>query len=312
MVVASHDRPLRLRWLLNALEAQTLDTSRWEVVVCHDSKGRETDELLAGHTLTRLGVLKGMRHAPSTAGAKRNAAVGLARGATVVFTDDDCRPPEQWLEHVLRAVHEHPAAIVQGPVQGDPDENVMRRSPYPRSQVFDDVPRPWAECCNIAYPRELLVAIGGFAEDVHSAEDTDLNIRAQAAGARFLGDQQMLSYHAIEDGSVLSWIRASRRWCDVPWLFKRHPAFRRELEHHVFWNRAHMLLPLAIVGLGLAARNRAWLGLVAPWAVQRSPGRSGIRGRTRDLLELPGWALVDVAEMIALGRGSIRHRALVL
>ena len=29
VVVPSHDRPLRLRWLLNALEEQTLDRSRW-------------------------------------------------------------------------------------------------------------------------------------------------------------------------------------------------------------------------------------------------------------------------------------------
>ena len=33
VVVASHDRPLRLRWLLNALEEQTLERDRWEIVV---------------------------------------------------------------------------------------------------------------------------------------------------------------------------------------------------------------------------------------------------------------------------------------
>ena len=35
VVVPSHGRPLRLRWLLNALEEQTY-AEPWEVVVVHD------------------------------------------------------------------------------------------------------------------------------------------------------------------------------------------------------------------------------------------------------------------------------------
>ncbi|MDX6659127.1 MAG: hypothetical protein QOH62_3920, partial [Solirubrobacteraceae bacterium] len=37
VVVPSHDRPLRLRWLLNALDEQTLAREQWEVIVAHDS-----------------------------------------------------------------------------------------------------------------------------------------------------------------------------------------------------------------------------------------------------------------------------------
>ncbi len=54
VVVASHDRPYRLRWLLNALEEQTLDRDRWEVIVAHDSRGPETEALLREHPLPQL------------------------------------------------------------------------------------------------------------------------------------------------------------------------------------------------------------------------------------------------------------------
>src|SRR5213593_4083172 len=50
VVVPSHERPLRLRWLLNALEEQTLAREQWEVIVAHDS-GPETQELLREHPL---------------------------------------------------------------------------------------------------------------------------------------------------------------------------------------------------------------------------------------------------------------------
>ena len=34
VALATRDRPVRLRWLLNALEEQTLARDRFEVVVC--------------------------------------------------------------------------------------------------------------------------------------------------------------------------------------------------------------------------------------------------------------------------------------
>src|SRR5439155_23972628 len=113
VVVASHDRPLRLRWLLNALEEQTLDRSLWEVVVAHDSSGRETEELLRSHPLAAAGVLRHLSFQPGPGPAvKRNAAWRLARADTILFTDDDCRPPTDWLANALAAVESHPGATV--------------------------------------------------------------------------------------------------------------------------------------------------------------------------------------------------------
>src|SRR5688572_22134714 len=99
VVVPSHDRPLRLRWLLNALEEQTLDRDRWEVIVGHDSAGPETEEILRTHPLAQAGVLRHVTLAPGTAppGRNRNAAWRLTEAPLVAFTDDDCRPPREWL-----------------------------------------------------------------------------------------------------------------------------------------------------------------------------------------------------------------------
>ena len=51
VVVASHARPLRLRWLLNALEEQTLDPSLWQVLVVHDYDGTSAERVLRQHPL---------------------------------------------------------------------------------------------------------------------------------------------------------------------------------------------------------------------------------------------------------------------
>jgi glycosyltransferase involved in cell wall biosynthesis len=315
VVVPSHDRPLRLRWLLNALERQTLDKSLWEVVVGHDSSGPETEELLTTHPLAKAGVLRHVALAPGTAppGRNRNAALKLARGATVVFTDDDCRPPEQWLETVRAAVERNPGSIIQGRVEGDPIEYTMRHSPYPRSQYFPKVPRPWAECCNIVYPRELIEQVGGFVEDLYHGEDMDLNVRVrEQTGAPYVGDEEMLTYHAIEEGWVLTRMKAAQSWRDLPLLVKRRPELRAHFPLGYFWKRTHVWLLVALLGLKLERRNPLWAVLLIPWYAQWEPRHGGIRGRIRHLMELPGWAAIDAAEIVAMARGSVEHRTLML
>jgi hypothetical protein len=317
VVVGSHERPLRLRWLLNALEQQTLGRALWEVGICHVCTDLETTKLLAEHSLAREGVLRSTT-LPGTvlAGANRNAALRLTRAPVVVFTDDDCRPPEDWLANVLAAVRANPGAIVQGPVAPDPDEQAMLRSSHPHSQQFSDVPRVWAETCNIAYPRAVIDAIGGLAEDLSSGEDTDLNLRAKAAGAAYVGDQTMLTYHAVEEGTALDVVRGARRWEDLTLLLKRHPEIRGELYARVFWKQSHGWLALAAAAGALAPTKRAKLALasapVIGWAIEHRSPRSGLRGRLRDLLELPGCLAIDLAELLVLARGSVRHRTLML
>jgi GT2 family glycosyltransferase len=307
VIVPSHFRPLRLRWLLNALSEQTLERSAWEVVVGHDS-GAETEALLSSHPLALDGVL---RHAAQPEGtgipaSNRNIALALVRAEAVVFTDDDCNPPPEWLARVRDAVARNPGAIIQGPVHADPDEQAMLRSPYPRTQHFDDVPRPWAETANIVYPRALLEQLGGFREGWLVGEDTDLLLRALATGASYVGDAAMATNHAIEEGTLLDWIRGAGRWRDLPELAALHPEFRELLFARVFWKDAHAWLLLAAGGVLATRRRPIAAALVLPYMAARPWRGGGVRGRLRHLLELPGWALIDLAEIAVLARASIR------
>jgi len=317
VVVPSHNRPLRLRWLLNALEDQTLPRERWEVVVAHDSSTPETELLLNGHALAAEGALRHLTFAPGRASASklRNAAWRSTSAPLVAFTDDDCRPPPEWLERALAAAWRHPEAIVQGATKPDPDERaVLRAAPHPRTQWIDP-PVPWAQTCNIVYPRQVLERAGGFLEDppLPVGEDTELAARARAAGTAYLGAPEVLTYHAVEANALPTRLRGIWRWRDLPLLVKRHPSVRGDFPLRVFWKWAHVWLPLAVAG-GLLGRRRAVvLVLVLPWAWEtRMRYTRGFRGRLRGLSQLPGRALIDAVEMSALACGSIEHRTFLL
>lgn len=316
--VPSHDRPLRLRWLLNALAEQTLDPARWEVVVAHDSSGPETEELLRSHPLARDGVLRHLSFAPGPGPAqKRNAAWRAARAPVVLFTDDDCRPPADWVERALAAVTAHPGAIVQGATAVDPDEEVVRlHAPHARFQLIEP-PVIWAQTCNIAYPRDVLEAVGGFDEElpVAAGEDTDLALRARAVGAPYVGAPEVVTYHAVEPATVLTRMREVWRWQHIPYVAKRHPEIRAGMPLGIFWKRTHARVPLLLAGAVAVARRRPALGLLLalPWVLESLPSYGpSLRGRVRAIAELPGHAAIDLVEFAALARGSVRHRSLLL
>jgi hypothetical protein len=80
----------------------------------------------------------------------------------------------------------------------------------------------------------------------------------------------------------------------------------------MFWKRTHFRLPFMLAGVGMSFRNPLWLTLAVPWVVQVPPRHGGARGRMRHLLEMPGCAAIDIAEVLALAKGSVKHRAVFL
>jgi glycosyltransferase involved in cell wall biosynthesis len=312
VVVPSHDRPLRLRWLLNAMEEQTLPRERWELIVGHDSSGPETSELLRTHPLARAGVLRFVELEPGTAppGRNRNAAWRLARADVIAFTDDDCRPPADWLENALAAARRHPGAIVQGSTMPDPDEGKIGvHAPHVRTQSIWP-PRPWAQACNIVYPKAVLEACGGFPEDMYVGEDTALAEAARAQGVAYVGAPEVVTRHAVDEASLLDQVRGAWRWEGLPLLLKRHPRVRDEFSLGLFWKRTHVWTPFAAAAIVLVRRSRLAALLAIPYVVHATPKHHGQhpRGRIRALMELPGRFAIDVSEMLALAWGSIKHR----
>jgi hypothetical protein len=316
VAVASHDRPVRLRWLLNALEDQTLDRDRFEVIVVHDSPSGETARLLAEHPLGAAGVLRGAETPrPATLAAMRNAAWRAADAGLVAFTDDDCRPREDWLERLLAAAESRHRSVVQGRTVPDPDEvGLLWAAPWART-VKVDPPTAWGETCNIAYPVELLEGLGGFDERLRrpAGEDAELAARARAAGAELVPAPDAVVYHAVHTpwlGRRLAW---SWRWEQLALVVGRHPELRRHLPGRIWWRPEHAALALAAAGAALAPRRRELAALAAPWLALAMRHRGyGPRGLARSALELPGRAAIDASEVAALAWGSLRHRSLLL
>jgi GT2 family glycosyltransferase len=316
VVVASHDRPRRLGVLLDALAAQTAPPEEWELVVVHDSSGTASDAVLRDHPLAATGRLRALRfpEGTGTAARMRNAGWRAAAGRFVAFTDDDCRPDADWLAHALQAARERPTAILQGSTRPDPrDRDRFGPTSY---TLYMDPPTTELETCNAVYPRDVLERVDGFDESIRAfGEDTDLAARAKRAGAGHLAVPEMRVYHGIHALGLRGRLAVAARCVELPAIVRRNPELRW-VPHRplgVFLRPSHAWLVLALAGLALARRRPALALLVLPYARSRlHPYGRTTASRLRRAHWLAAFAAIDLVELVALVRGSVRHRAPML
>lgn len=310
VVIATYQRAALLPRLVRALEAQTF-AEPFEVIFVDDGSTDRTRDVLTDLTrrsrlpITVLGDGVNRRQA-----AARNIGWRAAKAPVVAFTDDDCVPTPDWLARGVAALGSD-ARVVVGKTIPDPEQEPIRG---PFSRTISVLSETFFETCNVFYRREDLERAGGFDEafSSHGGEDTDLGWRITKNGADAVFEPEALVHHDIKPSDLRAAAREAFRWTGIPRVVRLHPEGRSYLVGGVFWKPSHPYALAALAGVLLAPRSRAALALAVPWLWYRLRVQPLHPGPRRRVLALPGALLVDLAEVGAMVRGSIRHRTFVL
>ncbi|MFY9588474.1 MAG: glycosyltransferase [Actinomycetota bacterium] len=310
VVIATHERAPLLPRLVAALEAQTFNGAV-EVIFVDDGSRDDTPRVLAdlaARSSLDIRVLGDGRNRRQA--AARNIGWRAARAPVVAFTDDDCLPTPRWLEEGMRAMNGGHRVVV-GLTLPNPDQEHLN-GPFSRTIVVTR--SDYFETCNIFYRRSDVEAASGFDEAFtsHGGEDTDLGWRVTAAGADALFAPDALVHHDVKPSDLRAATREALRWTGIPRVVRLHPSARRYLVGRIFWKPSHPLAIGALAGILTAWRWPLALLLGAPWVWFRLTVDPLAPGRRRRILALPGALVVDLAEVTAMVRGSIRARTFVL
>lgn len=312
--VSTRDRAERLGRLLQALERQTLLPEQFEVVVTDDGSVDGTSSVL--HAAKERGVLRirGLRHDVSAGpAAGRNAAWRAAVAPVIAFVDDDCTPAAGWLAAGLARIG-NDADVVVGAVTRHPAQ-AHRSSRFARELIVARNQVRWYATANIFYRRRDLEAMGGFDESYPGAagEDTDLGFRAEQRGLRTGFEPLALVFHDVTVAGPRAAVADQARWSALAQVFAAHPEQRaRTLHLGVFWRPTHAEVLMLAAGL-LLGRRLPWArALSGPWLHRKLCTERDDESLATAVAELPGALAVDVAGLVAVVRGSIKSRTILL
>jgi GT2 family glycosyltransferase len=213
VIIPTRNRPESLKRCLSALGMQ--NTRReFEVIVVDDANPAQLQpDDLAGCPRARV-----VRSDGVGPGMARNRGVADATSPLILFTDDDTAPSPDWVEAACSYLVDQAQSVgVEGPIVSPPYDPLYERS------VHTDGPGAYWTC-NIAYRREALIRLGGFA-DVFPwahAEDQDLGYRACQLGPIGFADEMVVTHYPSGVTLAQDLKRARYAASDLV-LYRRHP-----------------------------------------------------------------------------------------
>jgi len=281
--------------------------------VVDDGSTDETQQVLRAAEQRGALRITTLRHDTSTGpAAGRNAAWRAASAPVIAFIDDDCTPSTGWLAAGLSGLDR--ADVVVGAVTRHPDQ-AHRTSRFARELIVGRDQVRWYATANIFYRRRDLEELDGFDESYPGAagEDTDLGFRAEAHGLRTGFEPDAIVFHDVTAAGPREAVKDQARWSALALVFASHPEQRAQTLHHgVFWRPTHAEVLMLGAAALLGARVPAARALAGPWLHRKLCTERNDVPLAVAVAELPGALAVDVAGLVAVVRGSIRHRTLLL
>ena len=169
---------------IEALRNQSLRSDLFEIIVVDNASTDSTASVAARYPDVVL------LHEPRPGSyAARNAGLARARGEYVAFTDSDCTPQRDWLEHGLSAVGRADVGVVAGRVvfcepNGTYDRACLNYERYLSMRQEENARNGLAITANWFSRKGILLENGGFDATLRSGGDHALSRRISKAGLR--------------------------------------------------------------------------------------------------------------------------------
>jgi glycosyltransferase involved in cell wall biosynthesis len=239
VIVPTYNRLPILRKCLAALEAQTLPSTHFEVIVIDDGSSDATQELLTQYRPPFL--FHYLRQKNSGTGAARRNGVAHASGEYLLLMNDDTicdrdllkqhlqvhrkYAPERW---AVLGNFEYPAAARHRALT---EYFCVEPFMFPQVSMEEACPYGYSHfiTCNLSIRRDAVVEAGSFDSTYKLSEDTELGIRLFERGYRVFYHPDAHALHDHLPYPARNLIRRARVYGeDYFYMFGKHPRVMEE------------------------------------------------------------------------------------
>jgi len=299
VIVPAYNAGDTLSSCLSALRAQSLPGAQYEVVVVDDGSTDGTADI-ARQFGARLICQQNAGPA-----AARNRGAQAARGQILLFTDSDCEPAPDWIEHMVAPFGDPELQGAKGAYRTRQKELVARFVQLEYEEKYDRLLRqPWidfVDTYSAAYRRDVFLANGGF-DDAFSAasvEDQEFSFRLARKGYKLAFVPTAIVYHTHDASLGEYWRRKFGIGYWKALLLRLHP------ERMIGDSHTPQSLKAQI---GLAGLMMPMLLLVPWWPAVRWPSLAVVLAFVLTVLPFlvraapRGWAMLLVCPFLLLVR----------
>jgi glycosyltransferase involved in cell wall biosynthesis len=185
VIVPVHDGAETIGRCLDALCALDYPDHAYEVVVVDNRSTDGTRDVVATYPV-RLVEERGVQ----SSYAARNRGVIASSGTVLAFTDADCVPDRGWLRALVWPLAAPDVGGVAGAIEpydcASTVERYQARHAIRAERAFAHPVLPFAQTANVAYPRAIVEALGGFDATIPFGGDLDFSWRMQRTTGRRL------------------------------------------------------------------------------------------------------------------------------
>lgn len=238
--------------LLDGLTSQRLKPA--EIVITDGGSSDQTAAIIMAHDQTTVPI-RLIRGGPGLPGRNRNLAAAQATSEWLAFIDAGITPEPDWLELLAKRVELE--------CDGDVDVDVVYGSYEPvadtlfkRCSVMAYVPPPVEiegrlvrsrSVVSLLMKRSVWESVGGFPEDLRSAEDLLFMNKIEQANVRIVNEPDALVHWQVQA---------------TPWLmFKRFVVYARNNMRAGLWRQWQAAIFMRYGSLLISALPAFWFGL---------------------------------------------------
>lgn len=194
VVIPAYNAEATLALTLAALRGQ-IGAPPFEIIVVDNASSDTTGQIARDAGAI---VLHESTRGPAAA---RNTGIRAARGDVVLCCDADTVPSRRWVSEMVSAFDDPQTLLVAGNTQCYPpttaaERFVVRTGLFDMQRALSRPVLPFVITLNLGVRRAAALAVGGFSEDIESAEDVDFSHRLLARfGAQIVYRERAVLYH---------------------------------------------------------------------------------------------------------------------
>lgn len=204
VVIPTYNRPDQLINCLAALSEQPYSKQMFEVIIVNDGGVALDDVIKPFQNELAITLIYQQNAGPALA---RNKGAAIAQGKFLVFTDDDCRCAQDWLQRLAKYGSAQYSSTETAVMIGGRTVNILSENLYSvASQMIVDLAyryfnsRPeqasFFASNNMIIPREHFLKLGGFHPEFRASEDREICDRWLRNGYRMKYVSEAKIYHA--------------------------------------------------------------------------------------------------------------------